>query len=151
MLHLLSEDVNPRKFPLPRPSHYSWRNYTHHLQAANERPPHNRGRSQKKLLFRLIRFGEYVVLVVKVVELLRQLESILGGVGRLGGGDTLFDDVRKLSRTQPELPYLVVFFQEPRIDPAGENFFSVQVSFAKDVGGAHHRVLAIRAGFTFKA
>ncbi len=45
-----------------------------------------------------------MVLVVEVVEPLRQLEGIFGGVRRLGGGDTLLHHGGKLPGTEPEFP-----------------------------------------------
>ena len=62
---------------------------------------HHRCRGQKKSFTGFVGFGEDVVLVVEVVELLRELESIFCRVRRLGGGDALQHDVRELAGTQP--------------------------------------------------
>ena len=58
--------------------HHSRRGNSHEAQAIHERPAHHCGRSQKKLLTCFVRFGEYVVLVVEIIELLRQLEGVFG-------------------------------------------------------------------------
>ncbi len=45
--------------------------------------------------------GEDVMAVIEIVELLRQLESVFGGEGRLGRRNALFDDERSLTGQQP--------------------------------------------------
>ncbi len=59
--------------------------------------PYNRCCSQQKAPAGLIGLSEYVMLMVKVVELLRELERIFGCVCRLGGRNTLLDNVGELA------------------------------------------------------
>ena len=63
--------------------------------------------------------------MIKGVEKLRQLECMLRQVGRLGGGNALIDDVRRLGCSQPEFPNFIrrfageVFLQfRQRYEPA---------------------------------
>ncbi len=53
--------------------------------------------ASRKRFARGVVFGEDVVAVVEVVELLGKLEGVLGEVSRLGGGDALLDDQRAAS------------------------------------------------------
>ena len=52
----------------------------------------NRGRGHQELLPLGILFMQDMVLVVEVVELLRQLEGVLRKISGLGGRDGLIDD-----------------------------------------------------------
>ncbi len=73
----------------------------HHRQHADQFAfDHGCGR-QQELLPSLIGLGQDVVPVIEVVELLRQLEGMLGGEGRFGRRNALLDDVRSLARQQP--------------------------------------------------
>ena len=45
--------------------------------------------------------------MIESVEELRQLEGVLGEVGRLGGGDALVNDIRSFRGGQPEFPDFV--------------------------------------------
>ena len=53
-------------------------------------------------------FSEDVMAVVEVVELLRELEGVLGEIGRLGGCDALLQHQRAAAGAQPQRPDVFV-------------------------------------------
>src|SRR5581483_5005929 len=61
----------------------------HQRQYSDQLPPDHRGRGQQKFLPTLVGFREDMVPVIKIIEQLRELESMFGSVGRLGGSDAL--------------------------------------------------------------
>ena len=64
----------------------------HHRQQGDQFAANHRCGRQQELLSAFICLVQDVVAMVEVVELLRQLEGVLGGVGRFCGGDALLDD-----------------------------------------------------------
>src|SRR5260370_14516766 len=121
-----------------------------YIKSSDKCVSHHRCRSQKKAVASFIGLGKDVVRVLEVIELLRQLKSVLGRVGGLRCRDALLDQVGELSGAKPELPKLI-FVQKPQVDIARQNFFCVQTSFAKDVAGAHDGVLRVQPRLTFEA
>src|SRR5207248_8153621 len=82
------------------------------IQRTNQLLPHVSRRGEKKLLTSFVCFRQNVVLVIEVIERLRQLKSIFREVRRFRGRDTLLDDQRKLRGAQPQLPNIVVTRRE---------------------------------------
>src|SRR5713101_10021252 len=98
--------------------------------------------------------------MVKRIEKLSELESMLCQVGRLGCGNTLVNNVGSPGSRQPEFPNFVavfagkIFCQFSDRNAVGQAFAKlvrIKAALAEDVGGAHYRILRIRAGLTFEA
>ena len=73
--------------------------------------------ARRKCFLCFIGFGEDMVLVVEVIEHLRQLERIFRRVCGFSGDDALAHHGGKLSGTEPELPE-ILFLQKVPIDVA---------------------------------
>ena len=70
-------------------------------ERADEFAQGDRGGGEEECFARGVFFREDVMAMVEVGELLRELEGVLGKIGRLGGGDALLEDrVRRPARSQ---------------------------------------------------
>src|SRR5580698_47958 len=140
--------------------HHGRHGDSHHREGADEfAADHGDGR-QQKFLFLFVSLGEDRVAVIESVEELRQLEDMLSQMSRFGGGDALVNDVGSFRRCQPEFPKVVVGFAGEKVCKIGGGdvaryfageFVGIESAFAKNVGGANHRVLRVRAGLAFEA
>ena len=64
--------------------------------------------ANRKMFPLLVGFAEDGMTMVEGVEKLRQLEDVLGQIGRLSRGNALVDHVGSLGGREPEFPDLVV-------------------------------------------
>ena len=96
----------------------NWQSLLHCFRALNAQPGQHDdqlakgdgGGCEQEGFARGVFFGEDVMAVVEVVELLRQLEGVLGEIGRLGGGDALLEHQRAAAGAEPEGPDVFVVF-----------------------------------------
>ena len=96
--------------------------------------------------------------MVESVEELRQLEGMLGQIGRLARRNGLIHDVRSLRSRQPDSPYLVALCAIELLSGfrRGETricreLIRIQPTLAKNIRSAHRSILRIGPGFAFKA
>src|SRR5262245_52116655 len=87
--------------------HYRRNDNSHRGQDSYQFAANYGGGGQQKRFAGLIVFAEDRMMVVEGIEKLRQLESMLCQVRRLGGGDALINDLRGLGGGQPEFPDFV--------------------------------------------
>ena len=121
-------------------------------------PQRDGSRRQQERPSFVILFGEDVVVVVEVAEILRQLEGVLGQVRRLRRGDALIQHQRAASGSQPESPDVFVLLAAEKsracvgaLRNSRSTASAVVFPFAEDVADAHRRVLHVGASLAFKA
>ena len=97
-----------------------------------------------------------VVAVVEVIELLRQLERVLGGVGGLGGAMhcSIIDDVLAAASQNSQISFPLSPAKKrakSTVETVANACSGLNSGLAEDVGGPHHGVLRVGAGFALEA
>src|SRR5271157_2586808 len=133
--------------------HYRRHGDSHHAQQVDQFAADDSGGCQQEFFPARVGFGEDVMAVVEVVELLRELEGVFSRKGRFGRCNALLDDERGLSRQQPQLPdFGAALVGEIAcvIHCGGERLLGINAGFAKDVCRTHHCILRVGSGLAFE-